>query len=103
MNSNITLRIKDPSLNFEYLFKRSKEILAMAILIAILQFITYIAIVIVSIVYKWSDYIVEQSSHKEVRYGFSLDKVGEWTGRVVGFFVLIILIIIEYKYPGKYS
>ena len=86
MNSNITLRIKDPSLNFEYLLKRSKEILAMAILIAILQFITYIAIVIVSIVYKWSDYIVEQ-----------------WTGRVVGFFVLIILIIIEYKYPGKYS
>ena len=86
MNSNITLRIKDPSLNFEYLLKRSKEILAMAILIAILQFITYIAIVIVSIVYKWSDYIVEQ-----------------WTGRVVGFLVLIFLIVIEYKYPGKYS
>ncbi len=86
MNSNITLRIGDPSLNFEYLLKRSKEILAMTILIAILQFMTYFAIVIVSIVYKWSDYIAEQ-----------------WTGRIVGFIVLIILILVEYKYPGKYS
>lgn len=86
MNSNITLRIKDPSLNFEYLLIRSKDILAMAILIAILQFMTYIAIAILSIVYKWNDYILEQ-----------------WTGRIVGLLVIIIVIIIECKYPGKYS
>ena len=86
MNSNITLKLKDPSLNFEYLVKRSKEILTMAILIAVLQFMTYIAIVAISIIYKWDDYLIEQ-----------------WTGRVVGFIVLLILIFIEYKYPGKFS
>ena len=86
MNSNITLQIKDPSLNFEYLVKRSKEILTMAILVAILQFMTYIVIIVISIVYAWKDYIIEQ-----------------WTGRIVGFLILIALILVEYKYPGKFS
>jgi len=49
MESNFTLRIKDPALRFEYYEKRSKEILPMSSIAAVIIILLNIVSVIISV------------------------------------------------------
>jgi hypothetical protein len=75
MESNITLQIRDPNLKIEYFEKRSKEIIAMNTLVTALMVISQVVVAIISIVFKWDEYIVEL-----------------WLGRIIGLAVNLLLL-----------
>ena len=84
MESNLTLKIKDPTLRQEYYEKRSKEILSMSSIVAVLAIIINLITATLSIVLKWDKYIAEL-----------------WTGRIVAIMCNLTLIILQYKYPMR--
>ena len=86
MESNLTLKIKDPALRVEYYEKRSKEILSMSSIVAALAILINIITAIFSIVLKWDSYIAEL-----------------WTGRITAIMFNLALIILQYKYPVRLS
>ncbi len=59
MESKVTLRIKDPNLRLEYLEKRSKEIITMSGMVASQVIIISFIVVIISIILKWDEYLLE--------------------------------------------
>lgn len=83
MESNITLRLKDSALRDEYFARRSKEI-KMSILILSLMLFSFVLMIVISIVLKWNEYIVEL-----------------WTGRIICVIVNASLIFFQHKYPVK--
>jgi hypothetical protein len=82
MESNITLRIKDPNLRVEYLEKRSKEIMQMSTFVASLLIFANIIVAIISIAFNWNEYILEL-----------------WLGRILGILINLLLLLLQYKYP----
>lgn len=77
MESNITLRIKDPNLRIEYLEKRSKEIMQMSTFVASLLIFANIIVAIISIVFNWNEYILEL-----------------WLGRILGILINLLLLLL---------
>jgi hypothetical protein len=77
MESNITLRIKDPNLRVEYLEKRSKEIMQMSTFVASLLIFANIIVAIISIVFNWNEYILEL-----------------WLGRILGILINLLLLLL---------
>jgi hypothetical protein len=77
MESNITLRIKDPNLRIEYLEKRSKEILQMSTFVASLLIFANIIVAIISIVFNWNEYILEL-----------------WLGQILGILINLLLLLL---------
>ena len=82
MESNITLRIKDPNLRIEYLEKRGKEIMQMSTFVVSLLIFANIIVAIISIVFNWNEYILEM-----------------WLGRILGIVINLLLLLLQYKYP----
>jgi hypothetical protein len=77
MESKITLKITDPNLHKEYLEKRSSEIMAMSTLVASLLIFANIIVAIISIVFKWNEYLLEL-----------------WLGRILGIVINLLLLFL---------
>jgi hypothetical protein len=75
MESNITLRIKDPNLQVEYYLKRGKEIMSISTLVAGCVIVINIIVAIISVIMKWGDYLLEL-----------------WLGRIVAIVINLLLI-----------
>jgi len=82
MESNITLRIKDPKLQIEYYEKRGKEIMTISSLVATCCIAINVVVAIISVILKWDEYVVEL-----------------WTGRIISIVLNLVLIFFQYKYP----
>ncbi len=77
MISSITLTLKDPNLQHEYFQKRAKDIFQMSILVEAIATTIYGIVIILSIINKWNEYILEL-----------------WLGRIIGYIINLILILI---------